>query len=35
MADRLGRKKLMLADMMIIAAGACISALAKGPAMLS
>ncbi len=34
MADRLGRKKLMLADMMIIAAGACISALAKGPAML-
>src|SRR5258708_28564914 len=34
MADRLGRKKLMLADMMIIAAGACISALARGPAML-
>jgi len=34
MADHLGRKKLMLADMMIIAAGACISALAKGPAML-
>src|SRR5438094_860501 len=33
-ADHLGRKKLMLADMMIIAAGACISALAKGPAML-
>ena len=34
MADRLGRKKLMLADMVIIAAGASISALAKGPAML-
>ncbi len=34
MADHLGRKKLMLADMLIIAAGACISALAKGPAML-
>jgi MFS family permease len=34
MADHLGRKKLMLADMMIIAAGACISALARGPAML-
>ena len=34
MADHLGRKKLMLADMMIIAAGACISALAKGPATL-
>ena len=34
MADHLGRKKLMLADMMIIAAGACISALANGPAML-
>ena len=34
MADHLGRKKLMLVDMMIIAAGACISALAKGPAML-
>jgi MFS family permease len=31
MADHLGRKKLMLADMMIIAAGACISALAGGP----
>src|SRR5438552_5495491 len=28
MADHLGRKKLMLADMMIIASGACISALA-------
>jgi MFS transporter, putative metabolite transport protein len=34
MADHLGRKKLMLADMMIIGAGASISALAKGPAML-
>ena len=34
MADHLGRKKLMLADMIIIAAGACISALANGPAML-
>jgi MFS family permease len=34
MADHLGRKKLMLADMMIIAAGASISALATGPAML-
>ena len=34
MADHLGRKKLMLADMVIIAAGACISALATGPAML-
>src|SRR6266576_3971448 len=34
MADHLGRKRLMLADMMIIAAGAFISALAKGPAML-
>jgi MFS transporter, putative metabolite transport protein len=34
MADHLGRKKLMLADMMIIGAGAFISALAKGPAML-
>ncbi len=34
MADHLGRKKLMLADMMIIAAGAFISELAKGPAML-
>jgi putative MFS transporter len=34
MADHLGRKKLMLADMVVIAAGASISALAKGPAML-
>jgi putative MFS transporter len=34
MADHLGRKKLMVADMMIIAAGAFISALANGPAML-
>jgi MFS transporter, putative metabolite transport protein len=34
MADHLGRKKLMLADMIIIAAGASLSALAKGPAML-
>ena len=34
MADRFGRKKLMLADMIIIAAGSCISALANGPAML-
>jgi len=34
MADHLGRKKLMLADMMIIAVGAFISALANGPAML-
>jgi MFS family permease len=34
MADHLGRKKLMLADMIIIAAGACTSALANGPAML-
>jgi MFS transporter, putative metabolite transport protein len=34
MADHLGRKKLMLADMIIIGAGASISALAKGPAML-
>jgi MFS transporter, putative metabolite transport protein len=34
MADHLGRKKLMLADMIIIGIGACISALAKGPAML-
>lgn len=33
-ADRLGRKRLMLADMIIIAAGAAISALANGPAML-
>jgi MFS family permease len=34
MADHLGRKKLMLADMIIIAAGASISALANGPGML-
>jgi putative MFS transporter len=34
MADRLGRKKLMLADMIIIAAGAMTSALANGFAML-
>jgi len=34
MADHLGRKKLMLADMILIAAGACTSALANGPAML-
>jgi len=34
MADHFGRKKLMLADMMITGAGACISALAEGPAML-
>jgi MFS transporter, putative metabolite transport protein len=34
MADHLGRKKLMLADMIIIGAGASISALARGPAML-
>src|SRR5262249_328343 len=34
MADRLGRKKWMLADMMIIGVGACISALTKGPVML-
>jgi putative MFS transporter len=34
MADHLGRKKLMLADMIIIGAGASISALANGPAML-
>ncbi len=34
MADHLGRKKLMLADMIIITAGACISAVANGPAML-
>ncbi len=34
MADRLGRKPLMLADMIIICAGAAASALAKGPAML-
>ena len=30
MADHLGRKKLMVADMIIIAAGAAISALANG-----
>ncbi len=34
MADRLGRKKLMLADVIIIGAGATISALANGFAML-
>lgn len=34
MADHLGREKLMLADMIIITAGACTSALANGPAML-
>jgi len=34
MADRFGRKPLMLADMIIICAGAAASALAKGPAML-
>jgi len=34
MADHLGRKPLMLADMIIICAGAATSALAKGPAML-
>jgi putative MFS transporter len=34
MADRLGRKKLMLADMIIIAIGAAGSALANGPPML-
>jgi MFS family permease len=34
MADHLGRKKLMLADMIIITAGACTSALVNGPAML-
>jgi MFS transporter, putative metabolite transport protein len=34
MADHLGRKKLMLADMIIIAVGASISALSRGPAML-
>jgi MFS transporter, putative metabolite transport protein len=33
-ADYLGRKPLMLADMIIICAGAATSALAKGPAML-
>ena len=34
MADHLGRKKLMLADMIIVGAGAATSALATGPAML-
>jgi MFS family permease len=34
LADRLGRKQLMLVDMIIIAAGAAGSALANGPAML-
>ncbi len=34
LADRLGRRRLMLADMVIIAAGAAGSALANGPAML-
>ena len=34
MADHFGRKPLMLADMIIICAGAAASALAKGPAML-
>lgn len=34
MADHVGRKKLMLADMIIIGTGASISALANGPAML-
>jgi putative MFS transporter len=34
MADHLGRKKLMLADMIIIASGAATSALANGSAML-
>jgi MFS family permease len=34
MADHLGRKKLMLADMVITGAGASISALANGPPML-
>jgi MFS family permease len=34
MADRLGRKKLMLADMIIIATGAATSALANGSAKL-
>ena len=33
-ADRLGRKRLLLADMIIIAAGAATSALANGPMML-
>jgi predicted MFS family arabinose efflux permease len=34
MADHLGRKKLMLADMIIIGVGAAASALANGPGML-
>jgi MFS family permease len=34
LADRLGRKRLMVADMMIIVIGATISALANGPPML-
>src|SRR5947208_623166 len=34
MADRLGRKRLMLVDMIIICAGAATSALANGPMML-
>ncbi len=34
MADHLGRRPLMLADMIIICAGAATSALANGPAML-
>jgi MFS transporter, putative metabolite transport protein len=34
MADRFGRKPLMLADMIIICAGAAANALARGPAML-
>jgi MFS transporter, putative metabolite transport protein len=33
-ADHLGRKKLMLIDMVIVGAGAATSALANGPAML-
>src|SRR6266536_2852572 len=33
-ADRLGRKRLMLADMVIIGIGAATSALANGPIML-
>ncbi|PYJ22481.1 MAG: hypothetical protein DME92_03555 [Verrucomicrobia bacterium] len=34
MSDRLGRKPLMLIDMIIVCAGAAASALAKGPTML-
>jgi MFS transporter, putative metabolite transport protein len=34
MADHLGRRKLMLADMIIIGAGASVSALAQGPVIL-